>query len=127
MLQSWNKWQLLETLSLPYKGKTLKFIEFTTPEERAQGLMHREQPLGNNTGGLFIYDEAERLSFWMKNTHVPLDIIFIDENGIVSDIHRNTKPYSEEPIKSSKPCKYAMEFDAGQVDLLGFRENESVF
>jgi hypothetical protein len=127
MLQSWNKWQLLETSTLPFKGKTLNFIEFSTPEEQARGLMHREEPLGDNLGGLFVYKHPEKLSFWMKNTHIPLDIIFIDESGIVSDIHRNTKPYSEEPIKSSKPCKYAMVFDAGQANILGFREDESVF
>ena len=127
MLQSWNKWQLLETLSLPFKGKTLNFIEFVTPEEHAQGLMHREQPLGDNTGGLFVYDKPEPLSFWMRNTHIPLDIIFIDSEGIVSDVHREAKPFSEDPIKSSKPCKYAMEFDAGQADRLGFREGESIF
>jgi uncharacterized membrane protein (UPF0127 family) len=127
MLQSWNKWQLLETLSFPFKGKNLNFIEFITPEEHRDGLMYRKEPLGENLGGLFVYDKPQPLLFWMKNTHIPLDIIFIDSDGIVADIHRDTVPFSEETIKSSKPCKYAMEFDAGQADHLGFREGESIF
>jgi uncharacterized membrane protein (UPF0127 family) len=62
-----------------------------TPEERAQGLMHRES-LPQGAGMLFIYDAPQRVSFWMRNTLIPLDMIFIGPDGVVRRVHDNAQP-----------------------------------
>ena len=127
MSRVWKKWLLLEASTMKVGNRRLNFIEFKTPEEKAKGLMFRKEPLGPNLGAIFSYETPEILSFWMKDTFIPLDIIFIDENGIVSDVYTNNLPGSEESIKSSKPCKWAIELDKGQATLLGLMPGQSIF
>ena len=127
MLYTWKKWQILEVSSLKFRGRNMNFIPFTTPTEQAKGLMYREEPLGPNTAGLFIYDRPEMRSFWMKNTYIPLDIVFLDENGEIVGIHLNAKPESEESIESPAPAQYVIEFDAGQASALALREGDQFF
>lgn len=68
-----------------------------TPELRAQGLMFRRNlPAGQ--GMLFVYPEPQPVSFWMRNTLIPLDLIFFDETGVIRHIHRNARPLDETPI-----------------------------
>ena len=79
-------------------------------EERAKGLMFRER-LNENKGMLFVFENDAEQTFWMKNTLIPLDMIFIDENLKIVDI-KNAQPCQEEPCalyKSSKPAKYVLE------------------
>ncbi|MBS3114946.1 DUF192 domain-containing protein [Candidatus Woesearchaeota archaeon] len=79
-------------------------------EERLKGLMFREN-LNENKGMLFVFENEEYQTFWMKNTLISLDIIFIDENLKIVDI-RYAQPCKEEPCvlyKSSKPSKYVLE------------------
>ncbi len=79
-------------------------------EERAKGLMFTEK-LDENEGMLFVFDEENYQTFWMKNTLISLDIIFIDENFEIVDI-KNVQPCREEPCtlyESSKPAKYVLE------------------
>ena len=91
-----------------------------TPEEREQGLMHiKGMPC--NHGMLFKFSEEKILSFWMKNTAIPLSIAFIDENMQIVEI-QNMKPLDEKPIKSTKMAKYALETNKGWFD----RNNISV-
>lgn len=78
-----------------------------TPETRAQGLMFREQ-LEKDAGMLFVFENERTLSFWMKNTRIPLSIAFIDRHGIIQDI-KDMSPFDERPHVSSKPVKYALE------------------
>jgi uncharacterized protein len=65
--------------------------------ERAQGLMFRKS-LPRGTGMLFIYDDPRAVSFWMRNTFIPLDLIFMDNAGVIRHIHRNAVPLDETPI-----------------------------
>ena len=79
-------------------------------EERIKGLMFREK-LNENEGMFFIFEDESHQTFWMKNTLIPLDIIFIDKNFKIVDI-KNAIPCKEEPCvlyKSSKPAKYVLE------------------
>jgi uncharacterized membrane protein (UPF0127 family) len=127
MLYTWKKWQILETSSLKFRGRNMNFIPFISPAEQAKGLMHRKEPLGPNAAGLFIYDKPEMRSFWMKNTYIPLDIVFLDENGEIVGIHLNAKPESEESIESPAPAQYVIELDAGQASALALRVGDQFF
>jgi uncharacterized protein len=82
---------------------------------RTQGLMYRDS-MAENQGMLFIFpDEAER-SFWMKNTILPLDIIYINAKNQIFTVQKNTVPYSEDSIPSNGPVKYVVEVNAGYCD-----------
>lgn len=81
-------------------------------DERVQGLMHREV-LEENQGMLFIFPETDYHSFWMKNTYLSLDMVFIKEGGEILHIEHSTTPFSEEAITPSVPCLYVLEVLAG--------------
>jgi len=86
-----------------------------TPMEQEKGLMFRKS-LKKNAGMLFIYDGDEIRFFWMKNTFIPLDIVFIDSRLKVTDIYRSAKPNDETTIPSRAPARFALEINAGMVD-----------
>ena len=89
------------------------------------GLMHRqEMPI--QAGMLFIFQRAELRSFWMKNTLIPLDIIYIDEFQQIVSIQRNTVPLSEKSVPSNKPAKYVLEMNGGYCDQFGVKEGDFV-
>lgn len=88
------------------------FIELAdTHDKRTKGLMHRKY-LNKNSGMLFRFPYFERLSFWMKNTYVPLDIAFIDNDGKIFQIE-NMIPLNTRAILSNHPCQYALEVNKG--------------
>jgi uncharacterized membrane protein (UPF0127 family) len=91
------------------EGKTnLIFAELAvTEEEKERGLMFRKT-LETNNGMLFIFDKPSYVNFWMKNTYLPLAIIFIDENYMVSDVFY-PKPLSTGLVSSSKRTLYVLE------------------
>lgn len=85
-----------------------------TPEEKAKGLMHREY-LDENKGMLFIFEDEKAPSFWMKNTLIPLDMIFINSENKIVDILL-AEPCKKDPCKSYTPkadAKYVLEVNAG--------------
>lgn len=81
---------------------------------RMQGLMFRKS-LGKNEGMIFIFPSNTKMPFWMKNTYIPLDIIFIDQDQKIISIAENTIPFSEEMIESRGFYRYALEMNAGFV------------
>jgi uncharacterized membrane protein (UPF0127 family) len=85
------------------------------PDEIATGLMYRHS-MPDKAGMLFIYEETQPLAFWMKNTYIPLDIIFVDENMQIVTIQKNTKPLSEKLILSDRDSMYVVEVNAGFCD-----------
>jgi uncharacterized membrane protein (UPF0127 family) len=89
-----------------------------TPEARARGLMFREQ-MAPDHGMMFDFMVEAPQSFWMKNTPLSLDIIFIHRNGTVARIARNTVPFSERTIPSGAPVRYVLEVVAGTADRIG--------
>jgi uncharacterized membrane protein (UPF0127 family) len=80
-------------------------------EERTRGLMWRYS-MPDSDGMLFIFEEERPLSFWMKNTYIPLDVIFVGKTGEIVAIQQNTIPLSETPIPSGKPARYVIEVNA---------------
>ncbi|MEX3315203.1 DUF192 domain-containing protein [Sulfitobacter sp. PS-8MA] len=91
------------------------------PAERAQGLMHREQ-LPLSAGMLFIYDTPQPLSFWMRNTLIPLDLLFIDAQGVVQRIHHSAKPLDETPIPGGDDLLAVLEINGGLSRRMGITE-----
>lgn len=86
-----------------------------TPAKRARGLMHRFE-MKKNQGMFFVFPESIIQSFWMKDTFIPLDIIFIDEDLVVVEFFENAQPMSTEPIISYEPAMYVLEINAGLID-----------
>ena len=86
--------------------------------ERAQGLMHRTS-MPKSHGMLFVYEEEQpRVSFWMRNTLIPLDLLYIDTDGIVQEIH-TALPLDETPIPSSGPRLAVLEINGGLARAMG--------
>ncbi|MFH1284899.1 MAG: DUF192 domain-containing protein [Candidatus Peregrinibacteria bacterium] len=101
-------------------------IEFAqTDEEISRGLMNRES-MPEDYGMLFVYDTSEQRSFWMKDTEIPLDIVFIDENFNISNIQGHTEPLSQTPIPSVEPARYVLEVNAGFADEWGIKKGDIV-
>ena len=84
----------------------------STPEATARGLKYRDE-VPEGTGMLFVFPRETVRSFWMQDTRVPLDILFIDGQGMVVGIRRNTVPYSEASITVGVPSRYVLEVPAG--------------
>ena len=93
--------------------------------ERNRGLMFR-QSLGDNQGMLFIFQQPEMASFWMRNTILSLDIIFIGVDGRILNIADHTTPYSEDPIPAVGMTQAVLEIRAGRAEELGIRPGDRV-
>lgn len=117
----------LEPLTIVTSTGTHTFeVEFVdTPETRARGLMFREA-LAPDTGMLFDFERPHELTFWMRNTPLSLDIIFISADGRVVRIARKTTPYSEKLIKSGAPARAALEVEAGTADRIGLAVGDRI-
>ncbi|MBO6901969.1 MAG: DUF192 domain-containing protein [Rhizobiaceae bacterium] len=85
--------------------------------ERSRGLMFR-QNLPEMRGMLFVFENTRRVAFWMKNTPLPLDLIFVGENGRVSTIGQG-EPFSETPISATGPVRFVLEVHQGTAAALG--------
>lgn len=94
-------------------------VEFAEDDEsRARGLMHRRQ-LSLRQGMLFIFPEPDSLSFWMANTPLPLDIIFVGADSGIVNIAKRTTPLSREFIRSTDLAQYVVEVRGGFTDRFG--------
>jgi uncharacterized membrane protein (UPF0127 family) len=107
-------------LTITSLGKTHRFrVEVArTPQEQARGLMFRTE-MGPDEGMLFPYDPPRVLSFWMKNTVLSLDLIFIGPDRRVINVAANAVPYSEASIASDAPAIATLELNAGRAKELG--------
>jgi uncharacterized membrane protein (UPF0127 family) len=103
-------------LTITSLGRTHTFrVEVArTPAEQAKGLMFRTE-MGPNEGMIFPYDPPRVLSFWMKNTVLSLDLVFIGPDHRVINIAANAVPYSEESILSDAPAIATLELNAGRA------------
>ncbi|MCL2441857.1 MAG: DUF192 domain-containing protein [Treponema sp.] len=95
-----------------------------THDERQQGLMYRKN-LPDGEGMLFIFERDQVLSFWMKNTYIPLSIAYIAYNGKIIDI-KDMYPHNETPVTSSRSARYALEVPQGWFSRVGVKEGDVV-
>ncbi|MCX6778535.1 MAG: DUF192 domain-containing protein [Candidatus Micrarchaeota archaeon] len=96
----------------------------STPSERAAGLMYRTE-LCENCGMLFVFGDEGNYPFWMKNTEIPLDVIYVDGQFVIVDIWGNAQPCKTEVCQSYPPkanAKYVLEVNAGVAEKHGIRE-----
>ncbi len=96
-----------------------------TALERSRGLMYREQ-LKQNEGMLFIYPEKQIIKMWMKNTFIPLDMIFIDENGKIIKIIKMTSPKDLTPIGPEVKLKSVLEINGGLSSYLNINIGDKI-
>lgn len=112
-----------DQLSLRWAGGQARFtVELAdTAASRNQGLMHREK-LAPSAGMLFIYERPQHASFWMRNTLIPLDMIFMDDTGRVTRIHSNAVPLDETAIDGGAGVRFVLEINGGFAKRLGIVE-----
>lgn len=96
-----------------------------TSGEQARGLMFRSS-MGQNEGMIFPLRPARPASFWMKNTVIPLDIIFVGTDGRILNIAANAVPYSEEPRRSNGVAAAVLELNGGRAEELGIKPGDTV-
>jgi uncharacterized membrane protein (UPF0127 family) len=97
----------------------------TTEEQREQGLMFRPT-LGKDAGMLFLYSSEQPISMWMKNTLIPLDMLFISGDGTIVHMRERAVPQSLETISSMGLVKAALELNGGTVARLGIKDGDKV-
>ncbi|WLR94157.1 DUF192 domain-containing protein [Shinella zoogloeoides] len=96
-----------------------------TPRQREQGLMNRRE-MAEDRGMLFAFGETRQVFMWMKNTYLPLDMLFLGKDGKIRTIKENAEPLSEAIIDSKGPIDYVLELNGGTVKRLGIRTGNRV-
>jgi uncharacterized membrane protein (UPF0127 family) len=98
-----------------YSEKRIKLnlVKANTNSKRDTGLMNRKKKLNNNEGMLFIYKTPQYISMWMKNTFIPLDVLFLDNDYKVVEYKENMTPLKLNKHASKIKCKYAIEINGG--------------
>lgn len=96
-----------------------------TPQRQAQGLMF-VRSLPDLRGMLFVYPEPRAISMWMKNTYIPLDMVFIDAHGRIQQIVEQTTPHSVDLVRSKYPALAVLEIAGGEAQRLGIRPGQHV-
>ena len=94
-----------------------------TPQDQSRGLMFRDS-MPRMAGMLFVYDEEQEVAFWMRNTLIPLDMIFVDQAGTVVRVHDEAVPGDETPIPSGAPTTAVLEINGGLADRLGIEAGD---
>jgi uncharacterized membrane protein (UPF0127 family) len=114
-------------LTITSSGKLHRFtVEVArTAEEQRIGLMNRAS-LAPDRGMIFPFERERVASFWMRNTLIPLDMIFIRADGSITNIEANTVPLSEEPVMSYEPVVAVLEIPGGRSAELGIKPGDTV-
>lgn len=116
--------QVVRTQTIRVGGVPMTVEIADTPELRSRGLMHRDS-LPEDHGMLFVYPEPGLLSFWMRNTSIPLDIAFLDANGVIVNIER-MEPHTDTQHVARAPALYALETRQGWFAEHGVEPGERV-
>ena len=123
----WPRARTTERLDLVTEDgtRTLSVEVAATPERQALGLMFRTS-LPDSSGMLFPYPESRELTMWMKNTYIPLDMVFIRADGTVHRIEAETEPHSERVISSQGPVTAVLELAGGAAKRMGLKPGDKV-
>ncbi|MGJ8610149.1 MAG: DUF192 domain-containing protein [Octadecabacter sp.] len=105
-------------------------VQFTvsvadTIGERSRGLMFVEQ-MATTQGMLFVYDRPQSVSFWMRNTLIPLDMVFVGDDGVIDNIHENAVPLDETAIYGGESIQYVLEINGGMAARLGLEVGDQM-
>lgn len=124
-----NRLGPLPTVTFELGGETVEIEVAVSEQEQAQGLMYRDA-MPKNHGMLFVYDEPRFLSFWMKNTKIPLSIAFLREDGTIGNI-KKMKPYTglydpQERYLSKYQSQYALEMNQGWFEEHGIGAGDTI-
>lgn len=103
----------------------IKVLIADTSKKTKQGLMYVES-LPDNIGMLFIFKPPRKVSMWMKNTHISLDILFIDENQTIIKIHNEAKPFNLKSIQSNLKVKWVLEINGGLAKELNIKKGDNI-
>lgn len=116
-----------DTVEVRGPGGVARFAVEVADEgaERAQGLMFRES-MPSAAGMLFVYEAPQQASFWMKNTLIPLDMIFADETGLVTRVHSNAVPGDTTPIDGGTGVRFVLEINGGLARRMGIAEGAAL-
>jgi uncharacterized protein len=116
-----------ETLKLiTARGERVINVEVTeTQAEKAQGLMFRSR-LADTSGMLFFYETPQEITMWMRNTYIPLDMVFIRADGVIHRIEAMTEPLSENIIASKGDVTACLELAGGAAERLGLKPGDRV-
>lgn len=104
-------------------GFTVEVVD--TAESRAKGLMFR-QDLAEDAGMLFDFKEERPVSFWMRNTFIPLDMVFVDAAGVVKSVHVNARPQDPTSIPSGAPVQFVLEIPGGRSVEIGLEPGDTM-
>ncbi len=115
----------LEVITADNRSWTFQVDLAVTPAQRSRGLMFRKT-MAEDEGMLFLFDREAPRSFWMKNTYLPLDIIFLDRRGVIVSITANAQPLNETVIPSGVPAAGVLEVLAGTSRRLGIETGDRV-
>ena len=96
-----------------------------TPQQQQRGLMFRQE-LAPDAGMLFDYGTEQKVAFWMQNTFIPLDMVFIGADGTVKHIHENAKPMDPTSIPSKFPVRFVLEIPGGRAAEIGLKAGDKV-
>ncbi|WP_170936942.1 MULTISPECIES: DUF192 domain-containing protein [Rhodomicrobium] len=94
-------------------------------QERSKGLMFRRS-MGDDEGMIFLYPQDEEITMWMKNTYIPLDMVFVEADGTVHRIEERTEPFSESIIRSGGKVRAVIELNGGSAKRLGLKSGDKV-
>jgi uncharacterized membrane protein (UPF0127 family) len=117
-----NGAQSLPTVKMKIADRTFDLEVARTSEQQATGLMKRDS-MPENHGMIFVFEDEHMLEFWMKDTRIPLDIIYLDGQAKVVWV-QTMQPYDQSTVSSQVPAQYAIELNAGLVKKLGIKTGD---
>ena len=130
-IQGYTAFDFVKQGELTFNSKGKKFLSKIDIEiaddaqKQATGLMYRDR-MKENQGMLFIFQKEDYQSFWMHNTQLPLDMIFVNKNLDIVTIHKNTTPFSDQTYSSTKPAMYVIEVNAGYCDRNNIKVGDKI-